>query len=83
MLHLERRGKKGGRREAEHTHHLTLLHASKPHTKSLSSLAVDWQGKILATGVSRREEGREGVREGAREGVRERRRERVKEGGSE
>lgn len=30
---------------------LTLLHACKPHTKAVTSLALDREGKTLATGV--------------------------------
>jgi hypothetical protein len=38
-------------------HFLNIMYACKPHKQSVTSLAVDPEGKILATGVR---EGREG-----------------------
>ena len=31
---------------------LSLLHVSKPHTSAITAIAVDKEGKLLATGVS-------------------------------
>ena len=54
MLRLE---EKEGRSSTHHRGHsgkcwLNLVHASKPHKLGVTSLAVDPQGKILASGVS-------------------------------
>ena len=54
VLHLEqsKKRRKGAGQEVGHSHQLTLLHACKPHTKPLTCLAVDAEGRMLATGVS-------------------------------
>ena len=54
VLRLE---EKEGRSSTHHKGHsgkcwLNLVHASKPHKLGVTSLAVDPEGKILATGVS-------------------------------
>ena len=47
VLRLEASVKRG----AQH-HQLTLVHACKPHSKAVSGLAIDREGRILASGVS-------------------------------
>ena len=73
---------KQGRSSTQHKGHsgknwLNLVHACKPHKKAVTAMAVDQEGKLLASGVSweREEGGREGWggegwggREGGRDG---------------
>ena len=71
---------KQGRSSTQHKGHsgknwLNLVHACKPHKKAVTAMAVDQEGKLLASGVSweREEGGREGWGggrdgEGGREG---------------
>ena len=46
----ERATTKSARHRGQQKYQLTLLNAVKPHTKPVSSLAVDREGKVLASG---------------------------------
>lgn len=51
VLRLEEREKKVHKANRS-KYFLNILHVCKPHKESVSSLAVDPEGKILASGVS-------------------------------
>jgi WD40 repeat protein len=51
VLRLEERATtQSARHRGQQKYQLTLLNAVKPHTKPVSSLAVDREGKVLASG---------------------------------
>ena len=51
VLRLEERAmSQSARHRGQQKYQLTLLNAVKPHTKSVISLAVDGEGKVLASG---------------------------------
>ena len=51
VLRLEERASsQSARHRGQQKYQLTLLNAVKPHTKPVTSLAVDSEGKILASG---------------------------------
>ena len=51
VLRLEERAtKQSARHRRQQKYQLTLISAEKPHTKPVTSLAVDQEGKILASG---------------------------------
>lgn len=54
MLRLEEKERRGSVQYKGHQtkNFLNILHASKPHKQGVTTLAIDPEGKILASGVS-------------------------------